>query len=571
MSDKNIVIWGAGKIGRGFIADIFFKNGYKITFIDNSKELIEKLNHQGYYKIENIPSKAKRETVKINNYEALHISEKDKINEALLKTNLLAISVFPEAFEEITKFITAHIKNRIGCKKSDPLNIILCTNIPNPGRIFRELIEKYLDDEFKSYFKKNIGILEAVIIRIAVEPFKNIKDTDSLSVVTNGYKPLIIDKANYIGPIPQVEGIRFTENIEAEEKRKIYTYNMIHAVYAYLGKLKNYTMIIDSINNEDINFIAKGALDEVSQALQIKFNFTKEEMEKWNNEVLINMANPILKDTINRVGKDPIRKLKRDDRLIGPALICREYGIMPYFLSIAIASAFLFYNPEDPASAEITDFLRTYSIEDALIRYSGLNMEIDLIYLIKRAFERIKNRGIDNIKGEKDNIDIVKKAYNRGFINEATIRGCAQCALKALAEVTGKLDKNLFQAASGLSGGIAITGDGSCGGYIAGVLFMGSYAGRRFDFLDDGDKGEQYRSYYMAQELHDNFIEAFGSVTCKDIHKRIFGRAYCLRTKAIRNDFEEAGGHKDKCTNVIGLASAMTVEILIKYGYIKIK
>jgi len=68
----------------------------------------------------------------------------------------------------------------------------------------------------------------------------------------------------------------------------------------------------------------------------------------------------------------------------------------------------------------------------------------------------------------------------------------------------------------------------------------------------------------MAQVLHDRYIDTYGSVTCSDIHKGVFGgKAYCLRSKAVRNDFEEAGAHLDKCTTVIAAASMWTTEILL--------
>jgi C_GCAxxG_C_C family probable redox protein len=190
-----------------------------------------------------------------------------------------------------------------------------------------------------------------------------------------------------------------------------------------------------------------------------------------------------------------------------------------------------------------------------------------LIQQIAEKYIRLRESGLNWIKKEEALIRAVKKAYERGFQNELSIRGCAQCAIRALGEATGKVEKNLFQAASGLSGGIAITGDGSCGGYTGGVLYMGSYAGRRMDYLEDGDKVVQYQSYDMAQKLHDRFMETYGSVTCSEIHKEIFGTAYSLRTKAVRNDFEEAGGHLDKCTTVIAMASSWVMELLIEEGF----
>ena len=150
-------------------------------------------------------------------------------------------------------------------------------------------------------------------------------------------------------------------------------------------------------------------------------------------------------------------------------------------------------------------------------------------------------------------------------------RGCGQCAIKGLLEVLDSQDDVLFQATSGLSGGGALCNDGSCGGYIAGILLMSKIVGRRLEqMLVDGDKEAQYRSYTMAQKLHDKFIDTYGSVVCKDIHERIFGQWFCLREKAVRDRFEIAGAHLDKCTSVIGVSVTWVTEILIEEGFIKV-
>jgi hypothetical protein len=68
-------------------------------------------------------------------------------------------------------------------------------------------------------------------------------------------------------------------------------------------------------------------------------------------------------------------------------------------------------------------------------------------------------------------------------------------------------------------------------------------------------------------KLHDRMVDTYGSVTCKDIHKRIFGRDYCLRTKPVRDEFEAAGGHADKCTVVIAWSTLLVVELLLDDKY----
>jgi C_GCAxxG_C_C family probable redox protein len=163
----------------------------------------------------------------------------------------------------------------------------------------------------------------------------------------------------------------------------------------------------------------------------------------------------------------------------------------------------------------------------------------------------------------------MKRAYHLGYTGEKTYKGCAQSTLGAMFRLTGRVNEELFQCASGFSGGMAICGDGACGGYAGGLLYMGSLVGRRYyKMMEDGDKEAQYASYDMAQRLHDRLIETYGSVTCRDIHTQIFGRDYCLRTKVIREDFESAGAHTTKCTNVVATACAYVAEILYDTGYI---
>jgi len=323
--------------------------------------------------------------------------------------------------------------------------------------------------------------------------------------------------------------------------------------------------VYDCTQNKTVQEVADGALDEVCSALSKEFGYSDAEMTKWKGLVLKNMANPALMDKLVRVGGDPARKLKRDDRLVGPALLCRKNGIMPYYLSKAIAAGFIFDNPGDPSSGKIRSHVEGQGIKSAIREYCKLDQELELIQLIAEQYQKLlKGTALDE---DKERINTIKKAYAAGFKYEKTIKGCAQCTLAALSEVAGATDENLFKAASGLSGGIAITGDGSCGGYVGGVLYMGSLAGRRMDRIPvDGDKIAQYKSYVMAQKLHDRYIDTYGSVTCADIHNGIFGKAYNLRTKEVRDEFEAAGAHADKCTTVIAMESAWVAELLLDEG-----
>ena len=48
---NKIVIFGAGKIGRSFIGQLFSRAGFEVVFIDINKEVIKELNRRKSYDV----------------------------------------------------------------------------------------------------------------------------------------------------------------------------------------------------------------------------------------------------------------------------------------------------------------------------------------------------------------------------------------------------------------------------------------------------------------------------------------------------------------------------------------
>ena len=165
-------------------------------------------------------------------------------------------------------------------------------------------------------------------------------------------------------------------------------------------------------------------------------------------------------------------------------------------------------------------------------------------------------------------VSLFKEVYSLGFRAEKQYKGCGQCTLLCFFDLFNNRNDVLFQAASAFSGGMGICGDGACGAYAGGQMFFSMVSGRRYnEMISDGDKPAQQNSYLCAQSLHDKFIDCYGSVICRDIHRKIFnGRDYCLRSAQMRNEFENAGAHVDKCTTVVANACVWVVEVLIDTG-----
>lgn len=308
--------------------------------------------------------------------------------------------------------------------------------------------------------------------------------------------------------------------------------------------------------------IYSGALEELAQAIKNIFLENSDEygfcVSKCGEEFVVS-------DSKENADEQKFKEVMRN--LAKTAQLCRANGILPYYITMICGYAFAF-SQKQPVLKEIKNNVDSNGLKAAAERVLEISDKPDLLQLINEQYHNARK----DIYETKEMIDLKKRAYNLGFFNEEAYRGCGQCALLTMFDITGDKDELLFQMATGLSGGMAICNDGACGGYSGGILFLGRYSGRRLkEMMENGDKEAQYQNYYMSQNLHDKFIETFGSVVCKDIHCDLFGRWFCLRDKEVRDEFEMAGAHKDKCTVVIANACMWIAEILVKYGYLEIK
>jgi mannitol-1-phosphate 5-dehydrogenase len=384
---NSIVIWGAGRIGRGFIADLFYAAGWRLVLVDQSAALIAALREAGGYTVVRAVGADRHETVDIAGYQALTTAQTDGVAAAVNEADLLAIAVFPTAFPAVTRALADALLARRAARPEAPLDMLLCTNLSHPGPQFRALLHDALPAAAQAYVEGQVGVVETLVIRIAPDPPAELYERDPLLVWTNGYPELPVDREAFVGPIPAVAGLRPVSDMRVEEQRKLYTYNTFHAALAYLGALYGYELIAECMADRSVQEEATAALDEAAHALQAEHGFPPEEMARWMEDVIRHTDNPALGDTVRRYGADPRRKLQREDRLVGPALLARAHGIRPTHLVEAIAAALRFDPPGDPSAAYVRETVKRLGVRTAVHELCGLTEdEHSLVMDIVRAY-----------------------------------------------------------------------------------------------------------------------------------------------------------------------------------------
>lgn len=163
----------------------------------------------------------------------------------------------------------------------------------------------------------------------------------------------------------------------------------------------------------------------------------------------------------------------------------------------------------------------------------------------------------------KQKHELIEQAAQAGFQYEQIYRGCAQCTIAAVQDTLGLRNDAVFKSASGLAGGCGGTCDGICGGLSGGIMMMSACFGRsRAGFGSEND--EKQCSSRMAKDLYQKFVETYGSGTCKEIHREIFGRTFDFWDAEDKQAFEDAGAHTEKCPSVVANACRWTMELILQ-------
>ena len=390
------VIFGAGKIARGFIGHLLYVSGIPFVFVEKYKPLVDLINERGCYTV-NILGNPDRSCV-VKNARALGYDEKDKIAEAIADADAVFHAVGGKNLEEILPCLAAGIEKKASRGTDGRLNIVACENWKKPADIVREGVMRLLSPQALEWFTEYAGCTEAVILRSAIEPEPEQLKEDPLMVNVQDYWELHVDASRLKGKLPDIEGLHLIEEFGGFLERKFYTYNAANGSVSYLGAMLGYTILADAAHDERILRILEGVYSETARALCAKYGMDLQEQMEFTRGSLAKLQNYVIVDKIERNARDPLRKLGPDDRLVGSARLVESYGIVPENLCTAIASAIYYTNDDDPSAAELKRLRTDKGVDYVLENICKLDPEGNLAEKIKEKICKLKDLGY--IQGE---------------------------------------------------------------------------------------------------------------------------------------------------------------------------
>jgi mannitol-1-phosphate 5-dehydrogenase len=376
---KKAIQFGAGNIGRGFIGAVLSEAGYHVVFADVNELVVNKINEDGKYTVAIMDTECTEQV--ITNISAVDSRSPElakEIAQAQVVTTAVGLGILPR----IAGSLAAGIAERQAQGVTEYLNVIACENGLRASSQLKEHVYSHLTDEQKAYADEYVAFPDCSVDRI-VPP---IKSENPIDVVVEKFYEWNVERASIKGDL-QMEGMNLADNLIAYIERKLFTLNTGHAITAYLGKLKGLGTIADSIADEEIYTIVKAAMQESGEGLVAKYGFDHDAHFAYIDKIIGRFRNPHLQDDVTRVGREPLRKLSANDRLIKPTMTAIEHGFATPNLVLGIGAALHYNNPEDPQSVQLQQAIAEVGVAKAFEQFSGVSADSELAAQVLAAYD----------------------------------------------------------------------------------------------------------------------------------------------------------------------------------------
>ena len=382
---RKVVIFGAGATGRGHIGQLAYASGYRLVFVDKDESLVRELSASRRYTVRLVGAKVHE--VVIEDFTVLPLSDEHAVAGEIASARLVLTAVLAENLPGVAKALSRGIIRRAELGIEAPLNVVACENMINGSTTLRGHVLEALDARYHDYLRVHVGFPNAMISRVVPAP-----KADRLLLEAEDYNEWPVDRGGFLGEDPGIQGLSLVDNLPALLERKLYMHNTGHAVCGYLAWLKGYEVMCEAIMDPWIQAVVRGAMNESGEALRRKHGFSQESIARYGEDFIPRVAGKLIIDPVSRVIRSPLRKVGRNERLIGPACMALDYGLVPKNLALGIAALLCYRAPDDPEAEQLQHMLHQEGLTQVLRQAGGVDLEAypALEDLVQAALEELK-------------------------------------------------------------------------------------------------------------------------------------------------------------------------------------
>lgn len=377
-----IVIIGAGATGRGQIGRLAYQAGFAVTFIERKRDLTVLLKSAGKY-IVGLAGEPVRE-IAVNDFKIVPSQEIKNCARAIAEADIVATAVLPTNLESAAPTLAAGFAQRQAEGNAVPLNVIACENMERSSSTLRGHIRAFAPNLDWKWVDEHVGFPDSMVACLIPQP------ADPLFLLSEPVQEWSVDGQAVKRPMPELEGMTLAANQGAALERKFYIKNTGHFAMGIAGYLRGHRLMHEAAGDPEVFALAEAVTKESAAAVVGRHGLDSRQTEEYREGFLEALRSPLLPDEVTRVIRELKRKLSREERLVGPAVLSLEQGREPRALAETIARAFTLANPRDPQSGEVQALLDSKGIAGAVTAVCGVPLGHPLTNLVSAAFARIQ-------------------------------------------------------------------------------------------------------------------------------------------------------------------------------------
>jgi len=354
--DRTFVGFGFGAIQGGlFLPEAYGSGNFsRLVVSEIDSEVVTALRSVGGSYSCNVAGATAIETVHVEGVEIFNpLVEEDRtaliqaIAEATeLATALPSFTLYGSGEAPVAKLLAQGFAKKLNDSSLPGCVVYAAENDTRAATRLKEACQSYNSAGFggrAQFLETVIGKMSSVV----TDP-NRITNENLVAIVPGLDRALLVEAFNRI-LVDQVTLPDFERGLSAFIEKpdlapfaatKIFGHNANHALLGYLAREQGLCYMHEAGENEDMmSFVREAFLNESGVGLRHKYAgvdddlFTEKGFEAYAEDLLARMVNPFLRDPVERVTRDPGRKLGWNDRLIGSMVLAAEAGVVPAHLA----------------------------------------------------------------------------------------------------------------------------------------------------------------------------------------------------------------------------------------------
>jgi mannitol-1-phosphate 5-dehydrogenase len=371
---RRVVIIGPGKIGCGYLAPLFAQAGWQVVLAARSPEVVGRIAAAGHFDVrttgEAAPQRVHAESVLIGG---------EDFDRAVAGADLVATAVGMSGPRDLGLPLARALATRGPAR---PVDVWAVENA-DVGPVLRDAVRSAaaaLDVELPP-----VGFASAIAYAAVTRgDWRTSQRASGPEFVVDDCKRLRVNARPLVRALPALPGVGATRRYEDLLRDKRFVFGAGHALCAYLGLRRGHRFIHEAVRDPLLLPLITSSLD----ASRAVLGDVGADASGTVEAILDRYANSGLRDPLQRVARDPMRKLGPEGPLVGPTrLITEATGRVPAGFAAGIAAALRLRQPGDRQARALTQLIARGGAAGVLEDVCGINPDEPLGREVLRLYD----------------------------------------------------------------------------------------------------------------------------------------------------------------------------------------